>query len=102
MIISPSLLRNIALSAGIAAGISTANAEDKPAPADQRSAAKPAATAKLSPEARAVFLRHDTDKDGKLSMEEFDKAFAELQGEPKLAPPQQPRPIDPCPGCGMG
>lgn len=108
MKISPSVIRTIALSAGIVAGISSAYAEDQPAPAKERSAA-PAANGKVAAkpagneaEARALFLRHDTNKDGKLSMEEFDKAFDEIRGEPQLAQPPNLRPVDPCPGCGMG
>ena len=106
MKLSPSVLKTIALSAGIAAGISTTSAENKTDPANQKAgarvAAKPAAE---EAEAKAIFLRHDSDKDGKLSMEEFDKAFAEIRREFKVAPRVEPRrvvPADPCPACGMG
>ena len=111
MKLSPSVLKTIALSAGIAAGISTTSAENKTEPnnqkrggaaADAQLSAKPAAN---EPNAKAIFLRHDADKDGKLSMEEFDKAFAEIRREFKVVPGAEPPrvvPAEPCPACGMG
>lgn len=110
MKLTPTLLRNITLSAGLAATISTAEADNKSATAaenatESRLAAKPADAA-VSPEARAVFLRHDTNKDGKLSMEEFDKAFAEINRAANVAPQPGPENNLPqgggCPACGLG
>ena len=105
MKLSPSLLRNLTVSAGIAATISTANAKEKPAPAAESALAQPAAKEEVSPEAKAVFLRHDANKDGKLSLEEFDKAFAEIRRAAKVAPRPAPEVVPPgdgCPACGLG
>ena len=104
MKLSPTLLRNLTLTAGIAATLSTVHAEEKAVPANEATAAKPAPNDAVSPEARAFFLRHDTNKDGKLSMEEFDKAFAEIRQAAKVAPRPVPvvPPGDGCPACGLG
>ncbi|MFM7180989.1 MAG: hypothetical protein ACKO2G_05945 [Verrucomicrobiales bacterium] len=105
MKLSPTLLRNLTITAGIAATLSTATADEKATPPAGGAEAKPAPNDAVSPEAQAFFLRHDTNKDGKLSLEEFDKAFAEIRQAAKVAPrpaPQVLPPGDGCPACGLG
>jgi len=115
MKLSPTLLTQIALTAGITAtsatplsiaGIAAAKA------AGDGGCVRPAIEKKVrmpkQKSAAELFVKADINKDGKLSKEEFDIAFKAIVAQEKAKQVRKPQPIHPigpgdgCPGCGLG
>lgn len=103
-------LARIALAAGISATVSTAAASQPVISEQKQELPKPEKCAAVF-EIKAkevIFAEADANKDGKLSLVEFNKAYAAIvaQQEAKAAGHAPIRPIHPtgrgCPGCGLG
>ena len=120
MKIPSSTLKNIAVSAGISAtAITTASAANAITPAKPGSGkgcvvipaqvnAKRVAPVKQKT-AKEIFAEADKNKDGKLSQDEFNKAFSAIVAQEKAKQVVKPKlPVMPhgpgngCPGCGLG
>ena len=108
MKLSSNTLKNIAISAGIAAAAAgSASAEGIEAVKPIRTICK---AAPIKPESRTIkdfFTAADVNTDGKLSAEEFNNAYRAIvvQEKAKAAKVKHPTPrvhIDNCPGCGLG
>ena len=117
MKLSPTLLTQIALTAGITASSATplSVASIAPATKGQRGCVVPAEEKRVMlPKqltAAQIFAQADANKDGKLDKAEFDKAFKAITAQQKAKQVQKPRPVAPinphgpgdaCPGCGLG
>jgi hypothetical protein len=116
MKLSNNSLARIALAAGISASVSVAAAGQLVIAGQEGEGPVPAPIqCKAAPEAKApkdIFADADANKDGKLSLDEFNKAYALIiaQEKAKAVRPAPPLPklpggegiIDNCPNCGLG
>ncbi len=116
MNLSNNSLARIALAAGISANVSVAAAGQLVIAGQEGEEPVPAPIqCKAAPEAKApkdIFSDADANKDGKLSLDEFNKAYALIvaQEKAKAARPAPPLPklpggggiIENCPLCGLG
>ncbi len=111
MKLSPTLLTQIALTAGITATSAAPISIGSIAPGG-KGCVVPAIEKKVSipkqKSAAEFFVKADINKDGKLSKEEFDIAFKAIVAQEKAKQVKKPHIIHPigpgdgCPGCGLG
>lgn len=104
-------LKNLTISAGIATALAgSASAKDIEAPKPVRTICKAAPIKSESKTIKEIFSTADINKDGKLSAEEFNKAYlaivvqekAKAAKAAKIKHPKTRVHIDNCPGCGLG
>ena len=116
MKLSPTLLTQIAITAGITATsatpLSIASIAAAKAAGDG-GCVRPAIEKVKAPKQKTAaefFAKADSNKDGKLSKEEFDIAFKAIVAQEKAKQIRKPHPMpvipvgpgDGCPGCGLG